>query len=175
VVDNYFAIVEILGEQIEDTEEAITARPTPTSLHAVHDLRRELLVLRKANWPLREVLNRLDRGESDLIAKETEAYLRDVYDHTVEVMDTVETQREMLGELAELYLSSTSNRLGEVVKVLTVISTIFMPLTFIAGIYGMNFDSMPELRTPLGYPAVLLLMAAIAGYMLYRFRQKGWI
>ena len=132
-------------------------------------------MLRKAVWPLREVLSRLARDESPLISADTRVFLRDVYDHTIHVMDTIDTLREMLVGMLDLYLSSVSNRMNEVMKVLTIIATLFMPLTFIAGVYGMNFEYMPELQWRWGYPAVMVLMLAISGSLLYAFRRRGWI
>ncbi len=174
VVDNYFAIFEKLGERIEALQEIIITRPTPASLRTLHALKRELLFLRKSVWPLREVVSGLQRGDSTLVHKDTWFFFRDVYDHTIHVIDTIETYRDMLASMMDIYLSSLSIRLNEVMKVLTVIATIFMPLTFIAGLYGMNFHYMPELGWRWGYPLVLLLMAAVAGGMLVFFRRKKW-
>ena len=174
VVDNYFAIFERLGERIEVLQETIISRPTPTSLQTLHVLKRELLFLRKSVWPLREVVSGMQRGDSTLIHKDTWFYLRDVYDHTIHVIDTIETYRDMLASMMDIYLSSLSIRLNEVMKVLTIIATIFMPLTFIVGIYGMNFQHMPELGWRWGYPLVLLLMAAVTAGMLVFFRRKKW-
>ena len=175
VVDNYFGIFEKLGERIEILQETIISRPTPASLQTLHALKRELLFLRKSVWPLREVVSGMQRGDSTLIHKETWVYLRDVYDHTIHVIDTIETYRDMLSGMMDIYLSSLSIRLNEVMKVLTIIATIFMPLTFIVGIYGMNFHSMPELGWHWGYPVVLLSMLGIAAGMLVYFRRKKWI
>ena len=174
VVDNYFAIFEKLGERIEILQETIISRPTPASLQTLHALKRELLFLRKSVWPLREVVSGLQRGDSTLIHKDTWFYLRDVYDHTIHVIDTIETYRDMLASMMDIYLSSLSIRLNEVMKVLTIIATIFMPLTFIVGLYGMNFQHMPELGWRWGYPLVLLVMAGIAAGMLVFFRRKKW-
>ncbi|MCR4301531.1 MAG: magnesium/cobalt transporter CorA [Sulfuricaulis sp.] len=175
VVDNYFAIFEALGERIETLQDSLIARPAPESLRTLHALKREMLFLRKSVWPLREVVSALQRGDSPLIQNETRMYLRDVYDHTIHVIDTIETYRDMLSSLLDIYLSSLSNRLNEVMKVLTIIATVFMPLTFIVGIYGMNFHHMPELDWRWGYPVVLLSMLGIAGGMLLFFRRKKWI
>lgn len=174
VVDNYFAIFETLGERIEVLQETIISRPIPASLQTLHALKRELLFLRKSVWPLREVVSGMQRGDSALIHKDTWFYLRDVYDHTIHVIDTIETYRDMLASMMDIYLSSLSIRLNEVMKVLTIIATIFMPLTFIVGLYGMNFHHMPELGWRWGYPLVLLLMAGIAAGMLVFFRRKKW-
>ena len=134
-----------------------------------------MIFLRKAVWPLREVISSLTRGESALVQESTRIYLRDVYDHTIQVIDSIETFRDMVSGMLDIYLSSVSNRLNAVMKVLTIITTLFMPLTFIAGIYGMNFKSMPELEWPWGYPVVLLVMFGIGLSMLVYFRRKKWL
>jgi magnesium transporter len=175
IVDNYFVILEKLGETIEDVEDKLVTNPTSETLQTIHDLKREMIFLRKSVWPLREVINRLERSESALINKSTCVYLRDVYDHTIQVMDAVETFRDMLSGMLDIYLSSVSNRMNEVMKVLTVIATIFIPLTFVVGIYGMNFRYMPELEQAWSYPAVLILMLAVALLMVVYFRRKKWI
>jgi len=175
IVDNYFMILEKLGETIEDAEDKLVTNPSTETLRTIHDLKREMIFLRKSVWPLREVINRLERSESALINKPTCVYLRDVYDHTIQVMDSVETFRDMLSGMLDIYLSSLSNRMNEVMKVLTVIATIFIPLTFLAGVYGMNFRYMPELEQALGYPAVLILMLIIAMLLVVYFRRKKWI
>jgi len=175
VVDGYFGVVEQSGERVEDLEEELVRNPDPDTLHRIYALRRQLLVLRKAIWPLREVVSELQRGDSPLIAPDTQIYLRDLYDHVFQVMDTVETLREMVAGMLDIYLSSISNRLNEVMKVLTMFSTIFIPLTFIVGIYGMNFVHMPELTSRWGYPGVWAVMVAVAVTMLSYFRRKKWI
>jgi magnesium transporter len=175
IVDNYFTILEKLGEGMELLEERLITRPVPETLQMIHYLKREMIFLRKSVWPLREVVGTLERGESSLIEGSTRIYLRDVYDHTVQVIDNVETFRDMLSGMLDIYLSSVSNRLNAVMKVLTIIATVFMPLTFIAGIYGMNFRYMPELEWHWGYPAVLLVMLGIGGFMLIYFRKKRWL
>ncbi|HAA82147.1 MAG TPA: magnesium and cobalt transport protein CorA, partial [Thermotoga naphthophila] len=141
----------------------------------IHQLKRNLVELRKTIWPLREVLSSLYRDVPPLIEKETVPYFRDVYDHTIQIADTVETFRDIVSGLLDVYLSSVSNKTNEVMKVLTIIATIFMPLTFIAGIYGMNFEYMPELRWKWGYPAVLAVMGVIAVIMVIYFRKKKWL
>jgi len=175
VVDNYFVVLERMGEDIEEVEEALLLSPTPQELETIHGLRREALFLRRFIWPLREVLARLEKGGSPLIKDSTFLYLRDLYDHTIQVMDTVETFRDMLSGMVELYLSNVSLKLNEIMKVLTMISTIFIPLSFLASLYGMNFKHMPELETEYGYFVVLGVMAATVGTMLYFFRRKGWL
>ena len=175
IVDNYFIILEKVGEDIENMEEELVTRPTPETLQTIHNLKRELIVLRKSIWPLREVVNSLERGESPLINEATGVYLRDVYDHTIQVIDTIETFRDMVSGMLDIYLSSISNKMNEVMKVLTIIATIFIPLTFVAGIYGMNFEFMPELKWHWGYFAALLVMAAVAVFLVFYFRRKRWL
>lgn len=174
-VDHYFNVLERFGEGIELLQEELTANPTRTTLQRIHRMKRQMILFRRAVWPLRESVGSLLRGESAVFHKSTLIYLRDIYDHLIHVIDSIEIYREMLAGMMDLYLSSISNRMNEVMKVLTVIATIFMPLTFIAGVYGMNFKVMPELDWPLGYPAVLLLMAIVAGSMLFYFRKKKWL
>jgi magnesium transporter len=175
IVDHYFVILERLGERIEVLEEELIRAPTAKTLHEIHRLKREMIFLRKAVWPLREVIAGLQRGESPLIQEQTKVYLRDVYDHTIQIIDAVETFRDMVSGMLDIYLSSVSNRLNAVMKVLTIITTVFMPLTFIAGIYGMNFEHMPELKWPWGYPVVLSGMGLIAFLMLIYFKKKKWL
>lgn len=175
IVDNYFGILEKTGEMIESVEEALTRDPGPKTLSKTHALRREMIFLRKSVWPLREVISGLLRSESKLISKNTDLYLRDVYDHTIQVIDTIETSRDMLSGMTDLYLSSVSNKLNEIMKILTIIGTIFIPLTFITGLYGMNFRYMPELEWEWGYPIALFAMAVVSVIMLVYFRKKRWI
>ena len=175
VVDNYFLILEKIGEKIEEIEDELVANPAPETLQAIHNLKRQMIFLRKSVWPLREVISRLERWESQLINKSTDIYLRDVYDHTIQVIDAIETFRDMLSGMLDIYLSSVSNRMNEVMKVLTIIATIFIPLTLVAGLYGMNFRYMPELEWPWGYPLVLFFMFAIGVLMLIYFRKKKWL
>ena len=175
IVDHYFVVLEKLGETIESLEEELVTNPTPETLHTIHKLKSNMIFLRKSVWPLREVIAALERGESPLIEKSTEIYLRDVYDHTIQVIDTIETYRDMVSGMLDIYLSSLSHRMNEVMKVLTIIATIFIPLTFIAGIYGMNFKYMPELEWHWGYFVALLIMAVIVVSMVFYFRNKRWI
>ena len=175
IIDNYFIILEKLGEKIELLEEKLVTQPAPETLRTIHHLKREMIFLRKAVWPLREVINGLERGESSLIKESTRVYLRDVYDHTIQTIDTIETYRDMVSGMLDIYLSSVSNRLNSVMKVLTIIATIFMPLTFLAGVYGMNFKYMPELGWRLGYPLIWLIMIGIGVLMLIFFRKKKWL
>jgi magnesium transporter len=174
VVDGYFGVLEGLGERIERLEEQLVARPGPVTLTAIHQLKREMISLRRSVWPLREVAGRLERTGAPLIAESTALYFKDVYDHTIEVIETLESLRDTVSGMLDVYLSSVSNRLNEVMKVLTVIATIFIPLTFIAGVYGMNFQHMPELSWRWGYTAVWVVMLAVAGAMLVYFKRKNW-
>jgi len=175
VVDNYFTVLETLGENIENLEDELVAQPNRDTLQDIHRLKRQLLVLRKALWPMREVMGTLSRGESPLIRESTHLYLRDVYDHTIQVLDTLETYRDILSGMLDIYLSSISNHMNQIMKVLTIISTLFIPLTFIVGLYGMNFKYMPELEWEWGYPAVWLVMLVIIIGMLNFFRRRNWI
>jgi len=175
IVDNYFVVLEKFGEHIESLEEELLTEPASRTLPEIHDLKRGALFLRKSVWPLREVISGLERGESSLFKKSTLIYLRDIYDHTIQIIDTIETSRDLLSGMLDTYLSITSNRMNEVMKVLTIIATIFIPLTFIAGIYGMNFKYMPELESRWAYPGVLLVMLAVGIVMLFYFRRKKWL
>ncbi len=175
VVDNYFGIIEDLGEKIESLEEKIVADPSPNTLRKIHALKGEMIFLRRSVYPLREVVSSLERTESQLVRKSTKIYLRDVYDHTIQVIDMIETFRDMMSSMIDIYMSSISNRMNEVMKVLTVIATVFIPLTYITGWYGMNFRYMPELEHPWGYPAVILIMVALAAVMFLYFKRKKWI
>lgn len=175
IVDNYFQVLEELSEEIEELEEEVVDVPTSRTLRSIHHNKRQLILLRRAVWPVREAVSALVRDELELITEDTRIFLRDLYDHTIHVIDTVETLREMVAGMMEVYLSSVSNKLNQVMKVLTVISSIFIPLTFIVGVYGMNFDYMPELRLRWGYGAVWGIMLAVAGGLLVAFRRKEWI
>jgi len=175
VVDQYFVVLEKLGERIEILEGRLLADPGTATLQKIQHLKKEMLLLRKWIWPLREVISSLERGEFPGIQESTRIYLRDVYDHAIQVMDTVEIYRDMLSGMLDIYLSSLNNRMSAVMKVLTIIATIFMPLTFLAGVYGMNFKHMPELDWPWGYPLILTLMAIVAILMLTLFRRKKWL
>ncbi len=174
IIDNYFLLLEKHGERLDNLEARLVASPGTETLHTIQKLKKEMILLRKSVWPLREVINGMMRGDSPLILSSTYVYLRDIYDHTVQAIDTIETYRDMLSGMLDIYLSSVSNRLNEVMKVLTVISTIFIPLTFIAGLYGMNFRFMPELEWRWGYPTVVALMAVVSLVMLYYFKRRKW-
>ncbi|SDF02062.1 magnesium/cobalt transporter CorA [Sporolituus thermophilus] len=175
VVDHYFVLLEELDERIEALEAALDREPGPKVLEDIHKLKNELLHLRRSLWPLREVIGAIDRGDSGLFQDSTLVYMRDVYDHTVQVLETIETYRDILSGMLDIYLSITNNRLSEIMKFLTLISTVFIPLTFIAGVYGMNFEYMPELKWRWGYPAVLGLMALVGGWLVVYFRRKKWL
>jgi len=175
IVDSYFLILERLGEKIELLEEELMKDPTHKTLQEIREFKNEMIFVRRVVWPLREVISGLERKESPLVKETTEIYLRDVYDHTVQVMDAIEVYREMLSGMLDIYLSSVSNRLNSVMKVLTIIATIFMPLTFIAGIYGMNFKYMPELEWRLGYLVVWLVFVIVGVSMLIYFKKKKWL
>lgn len=179
IVDGFFPVLEAYGEELEDLEDEVVANPSRQTLERIHELKRELLTIRRAIWPQRDVINSLIRDGNPLIKDEIRVYLRDCYDHVVQVLDIVETYREIASSLMDVYLSSVSNRMNEVMKVLTIISTIFIPLTFIAGVYGMNFNTelpgnMPELEVPYAYAICWGIMLAIAGALILYFKRRGW-
>ncbi|HLP91476.1 MAG TPA: magnesium/cobalt transporter CorA [Nostocaceae cyanobacterium] len=181
IIDGFFPVLELYGKRIEELEEEVIFRPTQQTLQEIYQIRRELLQLRRAIWPQRDVINLLMRDGSELISEEVRIYLRDCYDHTLQVIDMVEAYRELSSGLMEVYMSTVSNKMNEIMKLLTLVSTIFIPLTFIAGIYGMNFNTdvspfnMPELNAYWGYPLCLLGMAVIAISLIYFFWRKGWL
>jgi magnesium transporter len=175
IVDQYFAVLEAMGEKIEALQHTVVEDPKPETLNDIHALKSQLLFLRRAVWPLRDVMNNLSRSDCPFLQEATKVFFRDVYDHVVQIVDTIETLREMVSASLDIYLSSVSYRLNAVMRVLTVITTIFMPLSFIASIYGMNFEYMPELRSQWGYPLVLAVMIAVGLGMLVLFRRKRWL
>src|SRR5262245_43556508 len=181
IVDNYFPVLEAYGERLETLEDEVIAHPAPDIITQIHDIKRDLLTLRRAIWPQREALNALLRDDLPLITPDTRLHLRDCYDHSVQLIDLVETYRQLCADLTDMYLSSLSNRTNEIMRVLTVIATIFIPLTFIVGVYGMNFNTekspwnMPELNWYWGYPYCLALMGLVVGCQLMFFWHKGWI
>ncbi len=175
IVDQYFLVLEKLSDRSESLQDVLINQPSPDNLHTIHQIKRNLIFLRNAVWPLREVIGKLEKDESKLIKKNTKLFLRDIYDHTIQVVETVETLRDMISGLLDIYLSSVSNRMNEVMKVLTIIATIFIPLTFLAGIYGMNFEYMPELSWKWSYPIVLGAMVLIGLGMLLFFKKKKWL
>ena len=176
VVDNYFSVLEKIGDSIQDLEDELVTNPKNENLNTIYKLRRELLFLRKSVLPLREVLNTMVRDEFDQISEGTDVFIRDVYDHVIQVMDTIETYREMISGMLDTYLSSVSNRMNEVMKVLTIIATIFIPLTFIAGVFGMNFDHFPELHWRWFYPWGFWTTIIVLGIVMFLFfKRKKWI
>jgi magnesium transporter len=180
LIDEFFPVLERYGEQIETLEAELLTNPSRNTIHEVHRVKRELLLLRRTAWPERDVISAMQREESDVIHRETQVFLRDCYDHTIQIIDMIETYRDLAAGMLDIYLSSVSNRMNEIMKVLTIISTIFIPLNFIAGIYGMNFHTdhpmnMPELDWPWGYPYALGLMATVAVLLMIYFQRKGWL
>lgn len=181
IVDGFFPVLERYGEKIEDLEQEVIIKPTPQTLRKIYKIRRQLLKLRRAIWPQRDVINSLIRDSGNLISDEVRLYLRDCYDHSIQVIDMVETYRELSSGLMDVYLSAVSNKMNEIMKFLTVMSSIFIPLTFIAGIYGMNFNTeksplnMPELNWYWGYPLCLGSMGVIAIGLLFTFKRRGWL
>jgi magnesium transporter len=175
IVDNYFVILEHFGEKIEVLQEEVLSQPGPDTLQIIQATKRDMIFLRKSVWPLREAISVLYRGESPLITGSVIPYLRDVYDHTIQVIDNIETFRDMISGTLDVYLSSVSNKMNEVMKVLTIIATIFIPITFIAGVFGMNFKYMPELEWRWAYPIVWLVMLTVGIAMLIGFRRRKWL
>jgi magnesium transporter len=175
IVDNYFLILEKIADKVESMEEDVVKNPETELLQQIYNLKREMIYLRKSVWPLREVINNLLREESKLIKSSTHVYLRDLYDNTIQIMDTIETFRDMISSMLDIYMTSVSNKMNEVMKVLTIFAAIFIPLTFIAGVYGMNFEHMPELSIPWAYPAVWLIIIIVSVTLLGYFKHKKWL
>ncbi len=175
IVDHYFLVLEKMGGKIELLEEDLLDDTQTENLQSIHHLKREMIFFRKQVWPIREILSSLMKEEGSLIQETTQIFIRDLYDHTIQVMDTIESFRDVLSGLQDLYLSTISNRMNEVMKVLTIMATIFIPLTFIAGIYGMNFEYMPELKISWAYPALWILLIAIFVFMIFWFKRKRWL
>jgi magnesium transporter len=175
IVDHYFSVLEHIGEEIEEIEEQLLISANQELLSKIYALKQELVYLRRSIWPMREVVSLLQRSDYDLISDDINVYLRDVYDHTVQVAETVETFRDMSSGMLDLYLSTVSNRMNEVMKVLTIFAAIFIPLTFIAGVYGMNFEFMPELKWKFGYPVWWAIILILSIGMLIYFRKKRWM
>jgi magnesium transporter len=175
IVDGYFKVLEKLEERIEELEDEIINEPSPDTISSVQIFRHDLVWFRRRIWTLREVISRLERTDSAFVHHSTHLYIRDVYDHTIKIAEDVDVYREMAEGLMEIYLSKVSNNTNEIMKMLTIIANVFIPLTFIAGVYGMNFEYMPEIYSPWGYPAVLMGMGAVGVIMLGYFRKKGWI
>ncbi|QHV01219.1 magnesium/cobalt transporter CorA [Synechocystis sp. CACIAM 05] len=180
IIDGFFPVMEVYGEMVQGLQSEIISHPTNKSLAKIHQLQQDLLIMRRAIWPQRDAINSLLRDGSDLISDEVRVFLRDCYDHTIQILDMIETYRDLASNLTDIYLSSVSNRMNEIMKTLTVISSIFIPLTFIAGIYGMNFNpdkspwNMPELNWYWGYPVIWIVMLTVGGMMLLFFWRKGW-
>jgi magnesium transporter len=175
IIDKYFSILEIFGERIEDIEEELVENPTKDTLFKIQHVKRDMIHIRKIIFPMRETINSIIRGDSPLIKEETNIYFRDAYDHIIRVIETLESYRDMVSGLLDIYLSSVSNKMNEVMKVLTIIATIFIPLTFIAGVYGMNFLYMPEIAWKYSYLVVWIVMIIIAILMMIYFRKRKWI
>lgn len=174
IVDSYFHILEKIGDRLEELEQDLINQPTQDTLKQVYHFKGQLIYLRKAIWPLRELVNSLLQDEFDLIEKSTRVFLRDLYDHSVQVIETLETFRDTASGLIDLYMSSTSHRMNEVMQVLTIMASLFIPLTFIAGVYGMNFKFMPELKWHYGYPMIWgVMLACVIGLLIY-FKRKNW-
>ena len=174
IVDQYFLILEQMGDRIEKLEEKLLDKPDRQLLHRIHQTKREMIMLRRAVWPLRELIGGLQR-DITLVTPAVQPFLRDLYDHTIQIIDTVETYRDIITGLLDLYLSSISNRMNEIMKVLTIMSTLFIPLTFLVGVYGMNFDYLPELHWRWGYFALWgVMLSSVAGMFVF-FRRKGWV
>ena len=175
VLDGYFATMEEMSDRVEDLENRLIADPTPQLLGEIYEARRECAFLRKCAWPLRDMITSFERSDSALVKEETFVYVRDLLDHALRIIETIEILRDTIAGMLEMYLSSASNRMNEVMKVLTVIATVFIPLTFIAGVYGMNFKWMPETDWPWSYPILWVVMIVLAAGMLRQFRKKKWI
>ncbi len=175
IVNAYFGVLEVYGETTDKLEDQMLKNPTTKTLHNLHSLKQSILDMRKAVWPLRDVVGSLERGDSPLIKKTTRIYLRDVYQRLTQVIDTIEIQRETLTGLLDVYLSSTSNKMNSVMKMLTIITTVFMPLSFLAGVYGMNFRYMPGMESLFGFPIMAGLMLLVFLSMMIYFRLKKWL
>lgn len=175
LVDQYFEVLDVLGEQLQDLEDRLASDQDEEAIKNIHYKKKQVIFLRRSIWPLRGIINYFVKEDTGLIKPETVIYLRDIYDHTVEIVETIEIYRENLSGILDIYLTSVNNRMNEVMKVLTVIATIFIPLTFIAGVYGMNFMYMPELHWWWAYPTVLAIMAGVGVLMILFFRRKKWL
>lgn len=176
IVDNYFNLMEVMGEKIEELEENLFEEKSNNDLiQEIHNLKREILRIRRAVYPLREVVNRMDKVETSLVSEKTQLYLRDLYDHVIQVSESIDIQRELIWSLMDMYMTTISNRMNEVMKVLTIMATIFIPLTFIAGVYGMNFENIPELKFQYGYFVLWGVMVVVFLSMLYYFKRREWL
>lgn len=175
ITDNYFEILESIGEEIENLEDSVIKNPVPEVLSKIYNLKQELIFMHKYIWPLRDVIGKMERGDSRFIKKHTQLYLRDIHDHTVQIIDSIETYRDMVSVMIDIYISGVNNKMNEVMKVLSVFAFIFIPLTFLAGVYGMNFDYMPELRWKYGYFVLWAFMLTVIASLFIYFRRKKWI
>lgn len=175
IVDNYFLVLEDFGDRIEALESKLMTGKSQGQIITLQALKREIISLRKSIWPLREVINNFLKSESNLVAEETKPYLHDLYDHCIQIIDTIESYRDILGGMQDLYLSVVNNKMNEVMKILALMSTIFLPMTLVAGIYGMNFKNMPELEAAWGYPAAMVLMLVIGITMFWIFKVRNWL
>ncbi|MGB5459494.1 MAG: magnesium/cobalt transporter CorA [Eudoraea sp.] len=176
IVDNYFNLMEVMGEKIEELEENLFEEKSNNDLiQEIHNLKREILRIRRAVYPLRDVVNRMDKVEASLVTEKTQLYLRDLYDHVIQVSESIDIQRELIWSLMDMYMTTISNRMNEVMKVLTIMATIFIPLTFIAGVYGMNFENIPELKFQYGYFVLWGVMVVVFLGMLYYFKRREWL
>ena len=175
LVDNYFLILDSIGILIEEIEEGLIYDPQPETLQKIYDLKRKTIEIRKSIWPMRELINKLQREQSKLISDDLQIYLRDIYDHIFRITDMLENYRDIIFGMLDMYLSSVSNRMNDIMKVLTIISTVFIPLSFLAGFYGMNFQYMPEFANPISYPVLIFVMVSIVILMLIYFRKRKWI
>ena len=175
VVDGYFTVLEKIGDRVEEIEDELVVDPRIETLHDIYDMKRKMIAVRKSVWPLREVISRLDKLGSRQFRENTRPYIRDVYDHTIQVIDAIETYRDLLSGMLDIYLSSISNKMNQIMQVLTIIGTIFIPLTFLAGIYGMNFRYMPELEWRNAYPALWLIMITVTAVMILFFKRRKWL
>ncbi|MFW9867179.1 MAG: magnesium/cobalt transporter CorA [Promethearchaeota archaeon] len=175
IIDNYFIILEFIGEKIEDLEENLIKNPEPAVLKSIYRLKRNSIEFRKSIWPMRELINKMQREKSNLFSDELQLYTRDLYDHIFRISDLLENYRDIIFGMLDMYLSSVSNRMNEIMKVLTIISTIFIPLSFLASFYGMNFLYMPEFKSPIAYPVLIIVMILIAIIMVFFFRKRKWL
>jgi len=174
VVDNYFSVLEAVSERVEAVEQSIVSNPTRETLQLIHGLKKDMILLRKSVWPLREVISSFERYESDIINKSTRVYLRDVYDHTIQIIDNIESSRDVITSMLDIYLSNMSNKTNEVMKVLTIFAAIFIPLTFIVGVYGMNFTNIPELQWKYGYIGIWCVMILVTSCLIVFFKRRRW-
>ena len=175
IVDNYFIVLEILSEKIENIEDKLVKDPEQGTLKEIYELKKTIIDLRKFVWPLRELVNTLQREESKLISESLQIYIRDIYDHIFRITESLDNYREIIFGMLDMYLSSVSNKMNDIMKVLTIISTVFIPLSFLAGFYGMNFQYMPEFSNPIAYPFLIIVMIIISCGMLFYFRKRKWI